>query len=221
MKLTQDSLNILRNFSQINTSIHLKSGNVVRTKAPGGTVFAETTLPENIPSDFTIYNLGQFLEVHNLFDSPELIFDSQASVKISEGGKQVNYLGCDVAMITAASYDKSPKSYEPEIVVNVSKEELKTALDAASVLKLNHIGFQTNEAGNVELKAFDIANPSANIFSQDLGVKSEKDLLFKFKVENLKIIPGPYKVELNSKSGYFENQELPVKYFIAQDISNG
>ena len=35
---------------------------------------------------------------------------------------------------------------------------------------------------DVELKAFDVANPSANIFSQDLGVTSETDLLFKFKV---------------------------------------
>ena len=217
MKFTKESLNILRNFSQINQGIHFKSGNIVRTKAAGGTLFAETTLPENVPSDFTIYNLGQFLEAHNLFNDPEVSFESQKLVKIHEPGKEVVYIGCDLNMITAASYDKSPKQYEPEVVVDVKKDVLESALKAASVLGLKYIGFAVNKHGSVELKVFDSENPSENTFSQDLGVKTDKTGLFKFKVENFKVLPGTYRVELNEKSGKFQNQDLPVNYFIAQD----
>ena len=58
---------------------------------------------------------------------------------------------------------------------------------------------------------------NANSYSSPIDANSENSAYkFWFKVENLKLLPGDYKVQVSSKGiSYFQHKNLDVSYFIA------
>jgi hypothetical protein len=76
MKLTSETLSVLKNFASINQGIEFKKGNTIRTMSSGKTVLAKATLKDEFPQDFCVYDLNQFLSVHSMFDNTEIEFDS-------------------------------------------------------------------------------------------------------------------------------------------------
>ena len=71
------------------------------------------------------------------------------------------------------------------------------------------------------LKVTDKKNATANDYALSLDVDNEDELQdatykFWFKVENLKLIPGSYRVQVSSKNiSHFKNSSDNVEYFIA------
>jgi hypothetical protein len=63
MKLSETTLNVLKNFSTINTGLQVKPGQVVRTISKQQNVLAKATVPETFDSEFVIYDLNRFLGV--------------------------------------------------------------------------------------------------------------------------------------------------------------
>ena len=61
MKLTQNTISILKNFSSINPSIYIREGNKIRTIAMSGNIAASATVEEEFTTPFAIYDLNQFL----------------------------------------------------------------------------------------------------------------------------------------------------------------
>ena len=61
MKLSDSTLSLLKNFSTINQSILFKQGNRLRTMSVMKNILAEATIDEELPKDFGIYDLSQFL----------------------------------------------------------------------------------------------------------------------------------------------------------------
>ena len=77
MKLSDKTINLLKNFSSINQSILIKEGNSIRTISVMKNILAEAKVPEEFPKDFGIYDLNQFLNaVSSLHVNPELDFSN-------------------------------------------------------------------------------------------------------------------------------------------------
>ena len=55
MKLSKHTLNMLKNFSDINMSIEIKKGNVLRTVSVQKNILAQAELEDEFPQDFAIY----------------------------------------------------------------------------------------------------------------------------------------------------------------------
>ena len=71
------------------------------------------------------------------------------------------------------------------------------------------------EAGVVKLVVRDKKNDTSNEFAVVVG-ETDKEFVFNFKVENIKIIPGAYDVVVSSKLlSRFTNTQHDLKYFIA------
>ena len=70
MKLSDSTLSLLKNFSTINQSILFKQGTKLRTISVMKNILAEATVSEELPKDFGIYDLGQFLNGLSLHNSP-------------------------------------------------------------------------------------------------------------------------------------------------------
>ncbi len=71
------------------------------------------------------------------------------------------------------------------------------------------------EAGVVKLVVRDKKNDTSNSFSVIVG-ETDKEFVFNFKVENIKIIPGAYDVIVSSKLlSKFTNDTYNLKYYIA------
>ena len=90
MKLSDETISILKNFSTINESIVFEEGNRLRTVAVNKSILAEAKIEETIPTLFAIYNLNQFIGAMSMFDRADLeMADKQ--VKMQFTGTSINY----------------------------------------------------------------------------------------------------------------------------------
>jgi hypothetical protein len=91
---------------------------------------------------------------------------------------------------------------------------LEKLLKAAAVYQLPDLS-AVGGAGVVKLVVRDKKNDTSNEFAIVVG-ETDKEFVFNFKVENIKIIPGAYDVVVSSKLlSKFTNESLDLKYFIA------
>ena len=91
MKLSKSTLDILKNFKEINQSILFKQGNSLKTISVMKNILAEATIEEELPRDFGIYDLSQFLNGIDLHQSAELDFSNDNHVVIKEGRMRSKY----------------------------------------------------------------------------------------------------------------------------------
>jgi len=214
MKLSDKTINLLKNFSSINQSILFKQGNKLRSISVMKNILAEATITEEIPKDFGIYDLNQFLNGLALHQTPELDFGQDNNyVVIKEGKMRSRYFFADASVIVSPP-DKPITLPTEDVSFILSGQQLEKLKKAASVYQLPDVSV-IGEDGVVKLVARDKKNDTSNNFSIIVG-ESEKSFVFNFKEENLKIIPGTYDVIVSSKLlSRFQCQTYDLTYYIA------
>ena len=213
MKLSDNTLTILKNFAGINNSILVKEGTKLRTISVAKNILAEADIKEEFPRDFAIYDLNQFLNGLSLHQDPDLDFKEDTYLSIREGKRRVKYFFADPNVII------SP----PEKEINLPSEDVCFQLDSASLEKLVKAAavYQlpdlsaVGEAGVIKLVVRDKKNDTSNEYAIVVG-ETDQDFTFNFKVENIKIIPGAYDVVVSSKLlSQFTNTKYNLTYYIA------
>ena len=90
MKLSDQTISILKNYSTINESLLFTEGNRLRTNAKNKSLLASAKIEETIPVKFAIYNLNQFLSAMTMFGQADLDF-TEKSVKMTfSDGRSIN-----------------------------------------------------------------------------------------------------------------------------------
>jgi hypothetical protein len=213
MKFSENTISILKNFSGINQSLLFKQGNVIKTISVMKNILAEATIEEELPKDFGIYDLNQFLNGLNLHKNAELDFENDNYVVIREGKSRSKYFFADPNVIVTPP-DKSINLPSQDVCFLLDTKELDKLLKAASVYQLPDMSV-VGEAGVVKLVVRDKKNDTSNDFSIVVG-ETDEVFSFNFKVENIKIIPGSYEVVISQKLlSRFKNTGFDVSYWIA------
>ena len=213
MKLSDNTLSLLKNFSTINQSILFKAGNKLRTISVMKNILAEATISEEFPKEFGIYDLNQFLNGMGLHQSPELNFENDGYVVIKEGKMKSKYVFADSNVIITPP-DKPLNLPSEDVTFELSTEQLDKLLKAAAVYQLPDIS-AVGENGVVNLVVRDKKNDNSNVFSITVG-ETESTFAFNFKVENIKILPGTYEVVVSQKLlSRFSSKNHDLTYYIA------
>ena len=213
MKLSDKTILLLKNFSSINQSILFKQGTRLRTMSVMKNILAEATIDEELPKDFGIYDLNQFLNGLSLHQSPELDFAKDEHVVIKEGKMRSKYFFADPSVIVSPP-EKEITLPSEDVSFSLTSQQLEKLKKAASIYQLPDIS-AIGDGGVVKLVARDKKNDTSNDFSIVVG-ETDKQFVFNFKEENLKIIPGTYDVVVSSKLlSRFVNQNYDVVYYIA------
>jgi hypothetical protein len=174
-------------------------------------IVAKADVAEEFLSDFAIYDLNEFLSALSLFGKPDLEFDNDFVIITEEGtSKSLKYWFSDPSVVTTPSKEISMPS--TELTFNLSSDTLNEITKAAAV-----IGVPDMALSGGKLMVTDKKNSTANAYETALDVGNvEADYKFWFKVENLKVMPGAYDVEVSSKKiSHFTNTKLGVQYWIA------
>ena len=213
MKLSDSTLSLLKNFSTINTSILFKQGNRLRTISVMKNILAEATITEELPKDFGIYDLGQFLNGLTLHQSPELDFQNDNHVLIREGKMRTKYFFADPQVIVTPP--ERPMTLPSEDVsFDLSTDQLDKLLKAAAIYQLSDLSVVGGE-GVVKVLVKDKKNDTSNDFSIIVG-ETDDTFSFNFKVENIKILPGTYEVVVSQKLiSRFSSKNHDLTYYIA------
>ena len=213
MKLSDSTLNILKNFAGINNSILVKQGTQLRTMSVAKNILAEAEIGEEFPRQFGVYDLNQFLNGLSLHQDPELDFTEESHLNIREGKRRVKYFYADPNVIISPP-EKQITLPSEDVHFQLESTSLEKLLKAAAVYQLPDLA-AVGEAGVVKLVVRDKKNDTSNEFAVVVG-ETDKIFTFNFKVENIKIIPGAYDVIVSSKLlSKFTNTQYDLKYYIA------
>jgi hypothetical protein len=214
MKLSNETLTVLKNFSGINQGIQFKKGSKLTTVSSGKTVLAQANLKDEFPQDFCVYDLNQFLSVNSLFkDSAELDFDD-SNVIFKSGRSKVKYrMTAKEMIVTPPEKEITLPSVDCEF--KLTQEDYEWILKTASVLSSPHIGVQS-DGDTVEIITFDANDNSAHTNSIQVGEGNGKKYKIVFKTENMKLIPGTYDAKISFKGiSHFQNTTNDIQYWIA------
>ena len=213
MKLSDKTLTLLKNFSSINQSIMFKQGSSLRTISVMRNIFAEAKIQEDIPKDFGIYDLNQFLNGLALHKDPELDFQNDGYAVIKEGKMRSKYFFAEPSVIVSPP-DKDIELPSEDVCFVLNTQQLDKLLKAAAVYQLPDLS-AIGEAGVIKLVVRDKKNDTSNDFSIVVG-ETNSNFIFNFKVENIKIIPGTYDVIVSQKLlSRFTSQNYDLTYYIA------
>lgn len=211
MKISKQTLELLKNFSGINQNLYIEPGKTLETMTVARNIVVYADVPEEFPQAFGIYNLNEFMGALSLFNDPDIEF-GEKSLKIKEGKTSVTYYYAEKEVLVTAK--KGLKMPSADATFTLTKDQLQSLTKSAGILGAQDISFVGN--GSV-IKAVvgDNSNDTANTFAIEVG-ETDQTFDVHFKVENLKMIPQDYTVEVSSKLiSRFVNEKANYVMFVA------
>lgn len=227
MKLSNMTMDVLKNFSTINTNLVLSEGSSkVKTINLSKNVFATATVPDEFPTTAVFNDVTKFLSVHRAFDDPEVTFDNHSvDVSSADNKSVVRMLYADIRNIVYPENDlKLPSE---DLTFELTEEDFKKVLRFCDILSLPNIRVKMDEEDdvilvesyNAEVKnSTDTYSVKINDFSR---MVEDTSFVLALDREHMKMIPGNYKVTVSFAGVVrFENNDIDVTYFVALNRNN-
>ena len=215
MELSDNTLQVLKNFSTINQNVMIRAGNTIKTISEARNVLATAVVDVDFPQDMGVYDLNEFLGVLNLVDTPRLKFgDGFTTVSDSTGRSKVKYFFSPEETLTTPQKDINMPDADVKFVLD--NDTLTKLKRAASALGHDEVTISGKD-GVLSLSVVESQNSTSNAFSIDIdGDFGEAVFNFVLNISNLKILPGDYDVSISSKLiSNFSHKELNINYWIA------
>jgi hypothetical protein len=221
MKISNETLNVLKNFATVNTNILVRPGNKLTTISTGKNIFATAEVAEVFDREFAVYDLNSLLGILTAMEGTELNFGEE-SLTVSKDRNLFEYYYADPQIIVSAP--EKTIEVDEYFTFTLSKENLDMIMKAASITSAPMFSVVGNGT-DVTISVGDPATPKSNNYK---NVVAQSDKVFKanLAIENLKVIPDTYKVVISVRNFiHFSNENKNVKYWMALDktseINNG
>jgi hypothetical protein len=222
MQLSNDTINVLKNFGAINQGILFKKGKVLKTMSSGKNILAEVTIKEDIPTEFGIYDLNKFLSVVSLHkDNPTFEFgDKEVKIVGNKGRSKMKYRFCEPTMIVTPP-EKQLAMPNPEVSFSLSAEDFDWIMKAAGVLGSPQIAVES-DGSKVTVTAFDSSDSSAHTDALEVSAGNGDKFRFIFKTEHLsRLLAGGYDVQISSKGiSNFKHKTVELQYWISTETGS-
>jgi len=215
MKLSNNTISVLKNYASINQNLVIKEGKEITTMSAMKNIIARAEVEEDFPQEVAIYDLNEFLSCLSLFKSPNLEFETTFVTITEENNPKtaLKYFYSDPSVVTTPS--KMITMPSNEITFTLDSSTLSNITKAAAVISSADLVLE-NTNGTSSLTVKDKKNDTANSYSMGVETEGEGNFSFFFKVENLKLIDGKYTVQVSSKNiSHMKNESTPIEYWIA------
>ena len=215
MKLSSNTISVLKNYASINQNLVIKEGKEITTMSAMKNIVARAEVEEEFPQEVAIYDLNEFLSALSLFKSPNLEFqDTYVNITEENNPKtSLKYFYSDPSVVTTPS--KMITMPSNEVTFTLESATLSNITKAAAVIGSADLVLE-NSNGTPSLTVKDKKNDTANSYSMGVETKGEGNFSFFFKVENLKLIDGKYTVDISSKNiSHMKNENTEIEYWIA------
>ncbi len=215
MKISDNTKEILKNFSEINPNLMITPGKTIKTISTMKNILATAGVEEDFPQDIAIYDLSEFLGMMSLFSKPTFTFDEKFMTINEEGtSTKSKYFFADASILTTPQ--KDVKMPDTEVEFTLTEADLIKVKKAAAMLQLPDISVKSMN-GDIMMSAIDKKNETANTYGVKVGVcDTNKSFDFHFKTEHLKMLPGDYNVYISSKLiSNFRHKNKTLQYWVA------
>jgi len=219
MKLDDYTLTVLKNFASINPGLLLKKGKVQRTISVESAIAVVAEISDDIPVNFGIYDLSQFLGNINSLSDPEISFNDK-SVVMKDGDMKMNYFSCAPSVIISPP-DQEIDMDKVDVKFFLSNAILQKTLKLAAMNGLPHIIFTAKDE-ELYLQANDATVDTSNFATSTIGDWTGKNFKITFATDKLKMIPDDYNVEISLAEGdtgfaRFTSKNGKLIYYIASE----
>jgi len=219
MKLSDNTITILKNFAGINQSLQFKQGSVLKTIHQGKTIFAEATVEETFPRDFAIYDVTKLLAINSLYNDAELSFEENQVTFTTSSDEVGSTKYCSPELLTHPPA-KEIKLPQVDCSFDVSRELLEWMRKAAGISQLPNFVFES-DGSVVTFIATDVQNDACDQYKKKLGAGDGKKFRVTMKVEHFKLIDGDYEVSISKRGlARFKNKTVPVTYYLAVEADS-
>lgn len=217
MKISQATMDILKNFSEINQSIVIKEGNEIKTISALKNILSKAVVEENFPKDFAIYDLPTFIGFHSTMLQPDFDFKDDCVVLEDKNGKG-KYFYAEPSLVVTPP-EKGIEMPNTDIQFDLKNNVLEDIMKKANVLKLADIGLKScQKSKGLYLYATNKKTNTSNDYSVKVGESNGEDKFnIIFKKDNLKIIQGDYIVTITNGISHFKysDTKYDLNYWIA------
>jgi len=221
MKISEDTLKMLKWMSTVNGGIKIDPGNEIYSKAESQAMACKCEIAETFEKPFVTTNLQKFLSLVDLIDDPDFEFNDDSVIITSGDGKnKVRFLQSNPALVNQSN--KVPRDQEGvALEFRLHSEDLQKVFNSAKVLCVSDITLHTSD-GNIYMT---VSNKSMNNSSDYVDIKvgtvADEDLnvSFAFKKQNLKLISDydyettVYSVGLAKFVAKFDDKNKPYEKF--------
>lgn len=216
MQLSTDTLQVLKNFAQINGNLTIEPGNVLKTISVMRDTFATARVAEEFTVPFYLYDLGNFLATISLCEEPELDFTPDY-VRITDN-KDVN-VQMTYWSSSADSVMKIPNLKQlPEALAEftLTASSIKRISKAAGVLMVSDVVISGKD-GKITAVVCDVSGANKNQMAINLS-NDYVGIDFSVRIDNKKLIMigGDYQCRIIGEQMLQAiNAEKPVEYLFA------
>ena len=220
MKISKDTLTIIKNYSSIHNNL-LLNGDILKTVNDGKSLVAFAKIPEKFP-EFGIWNLQEFLAAIALFNNPEWHFEDEDPAKyviIDGGERRLKYFAAAKKTLLFPKKDKLDFP-DSKIDFELPKDILDNVKNACRILQVPTISV-IGDGKTLRLAVKKKNVDSVNYYEEDLGDTKEKFQIH-FEADHFEIIPADYSVSITTKgiSRFTRNSaegENKLEYFLSVD----
>jgi hypothetical protein len=213
MQISNETIQVLKNFAMVNSNILIRKGKSLSTISTAKNIFAKADVAEDFPQEVAIYDLNSLLALLTLMENQNVEF-GEKSLTIERNGGKFEYFYSSPNVIVAAP-DKSI-DVDNHYQFKLTAEEVNMITKAAAITGAPTISVSSKEK-KVSLTVGDKKNDTSNTYKANIG-ESENDFDCHMAVENFKIIPDAYTVTISKKKVFhFKNETKNIEYFIAME----
>ena len=215
--LSKKTLDVLKNFSTINSSIVFRKGSTVRTISNAENILAKFTGEEIFPSDFAIYDLSQFLSGISLFNDPQLEFTTSDFVNIKGGRQSAKYYFSDPEITLKSAPESNVNFPGSDLEFNLSSDDLLALQKASAIYSLPDLTFFSEKGSDtIKLILRDKENDTSNTYDLTLAGSTTGTFSLDLKIENIRVLPGDYTVKVSKHLiSKWTNTDVDLTYYIA------
>lgn len=218
MKLSDNTVEVLKNFSNINQGLVVKPGKILRTISANKAILAEAHIDEEFKQEFGIYDLNKTLGLLSMNKgAPEVVVEKEyltftglaGAAKIRQRFTPTNLIFAPPNKnITVPGFD---------VTVNLTQDIHNWILSVASILKCPNVVIKSDgDGGKISVCAVDVKGEIVDDASVTLEGTSNIKFFAVLKIENLKIIGGAYTVEISAVGvSKFTHKEKNIIYWVA------
>lgn len=211
MQISKTTIQILKNFAEINTNLLVRPGSTLATISAAQSQFATANVEEDFPVEFAVYDINSLLSLLSLSDGADIEFGDK-SLTITKDSGTFEYYYTDPAVIIAPP-NKSIVVDE-HFVFTLSKEDITTLTKSIGIIGAKMISF-VSENGEVNMVVGDPKTPASNSYKKPIG-QFESEFNLSLDVAKFTVIAETYEVVLSKKKFvHFRNNERGLKYWFA------
>lgn len=220
MKISNETIQLLKNYATINSNILIREGSTLSTISSAGNIFATSKIAEEFPREVAIYDLNSLLALLTLTDDQEVEFGEKSLIITKDGGEfEYFYSEPNILLPKPEKWPQKTPNTENFFEFNLSTQEVQTIQKACGIVgapTLSLIG----KNGKVTLHVGDPKTPSSNSYKKAVGEYSE-DFDARLSFDNLKIVPDNYVVGINKKKSFhFKSTTRQYQLWTAVDPSS-